>query len=127
MNDPESTTVFAGVDRRTDTELPDWYRRTKPDDDPTSFAAAVRDLPQAVETTVAYQNPYTDEWVETARLNAFVEPSRARLRGREAGAEPEPLFHIPTDSYAIINPIDVDGPLRRFSVRRRSTGRRWVR
>ena len=35
-------------------------------------------ISQAVETTVAYQNPYTDEWVETERFNALVEPSRAR-------------------------------------------------
>ena len=63
MKDPESITVFAGVDGRTDTELPDWYRRKKTVDEPNSFAEAVRDLPQAVETTVAYQNPYTDEWV----------------------------------------------------------------
>lgn len=32
-----------------------------------TFAEAIRDLPQAVEMTVAYQNPYTDKWVETER------------------------------------------------------------
>jgi hypothetical protein len=92
MNDPEASNVFAAVDGRTDTELPDWYRRTNPDDDPTSFAAAVRDLSQAVETTVAYQNPYPDEWVETERFNALVEPNRARSQAREADAESDPLF-----------------------------------
>ena len=73
MKDPESRTIFAGVDGRTDTELPEWYRERHGDADPVTFAEAVRDLPQAVETTVAYQNPYTGEWVETERFNALVE------------------------------------------------------
>jgi hypothetical protein len=111
MKDPESSTVFAGVDGRTDTELPDWYRQKKTVDDPESFAEAVRDLPQAVETTVAYQNPYTDEWVETERFNALVEPNRARTQAREKDADTDSLFHIPTHSYSIINPVDVYGPL----------------
>ena len=80
MKNPESSTVFAGVDGRTDTEPPDWYRQKKSVDEPESFAEAVRNLPQAVETTVAYQNPYTDEWVETERFNALVKPTRARDR-----------------------------------------------
>jgi len=111
MKDPESRTFFAGVDGRTDTELPEWYRQRHESDDLVSFAEAIRDLPQAVETTVAYQNPYTDEWVETERFNALVEPSRAQEQAREGDAQTDPLFHIPTDSYAIINPVDVYGPL----------------
>ena len=111
MKDPESRTVFAGVDGRTDTELPDWYRRKKTVDEPKSFAEAIRDLPQAVETTVAYQNPYTDEWVETKRFNALVEPTRARDQATDDEPEADPLFHVPIDSYAIINPVDVYQPL----------------
>ena len=111
MKDPESRTIFAGVDGRTDTELPEWYRQRHGDEDLVSFAEAIRDLPQAVETTVAYQNPFTDEWVETERFNALVEPSRAREQAAEEEAETDSLFHIPTDSYAIINPVDIYGPL----------------
>lgn len=111
MKDPEARTIFAGVDGRTDTELPEWYREQHGDADPVTFAEAIRDLPQAVETTVAYQNPFTDEWVETERFNALVEPSRARSQARDEDAEADPLFHVPTDSYAIINPVDVYGPL----------------
>jgi hypothetical protein len=111
MKDPESRTIFAGVDGRTDTELPEWYRQRHEGENPVSFAEAIRDLPQAVETTVAYQNPYTDEWVETERFNALVEPSRARKQARDRDTETDPLFHVPTDSYAIINPVDVYGPL----------------
>ena len=110
MKDPETRTVFAGVDGRSDAQLPNWYAEQKPVDEPVSFADAIRDLPRAVETTVAYQNPYSDKWVETERFNAVVEPSR--LREQASGEDDtEPLFHIPTDSYAIINPVDVYGPL----------------
>ena len=94
-----------------ETEPPEWYRERHGDADPVTFAEAVRDLPQVVETTVAYQNPYTDEWVETERFNALVEPSRAREQARDGDAETDPLFHVPTDSYSIINPVDVYGPL----------------
>ncbi|EMA27503.1 hypothetical protein [Haloarcula japonica] len=111
MKDPESRTVFAGVDGRTDTELPDWYRRKKTIDEPKSFAETMRDLPQAVETTVAYRNPYSDEWVETERFNALVEPTRARDHATDDEPDADPLFHVPTDSYAIINPVDVYRPL----------------
>jgi hypothetical protein len=111
MKDPESRTVFAGVDGRTDTELPDWYRRKKTVDEPKSFAEAIRDLPQAVETTVAYRNPYSDGWVETDRFNALVEPTRARDHATDDEPDVDPLFHVPTDSYAIINPVDVYRPL----------------
>ena len=111
MKDPESRTVFAGVDGRTDIELPDWYRRKKTVDEPKSFGEAVRDLPQAVETTVAYRNPYSDEWVETDRFNALVEPTRARDHVTDDEPDVDPLFYVPTDSYAIINPVDVYSPL----------------
>lgn len=111
MKNPESSTVFAGVDGRTDTELPDWYRQKTSVNDPESFVEAVRDLPQAVETTVAYRNPYTDEWVETERFNALVEPSRARDQATDHEPDADPLFHVPTDSYSIINPVDVYQPL----------------
>jgi len=110
MKDPETRTVFAGLDGRSDAQLPNWYAEQKPVDEPVAFTEAIRDLPQAIETTVAYQNPYSDEWVETERFNAVVEPSRLREQGR-GGDDIEPLFHIPTDSYAIINPVDVYGPL----------------
>jgi hypothetical protein len=44
MKDPESRTIFAGVDGRTDTELPEWYRQRCGGDDAVTFAEAVRDL-----------------------------------------------------------------------------------
>jgi hypothetical protein len=110
MKDPETATVFAGLDGRTDTELPEWYADQHGDPDPIRFSAAIRDLPQAIDTAVAYRNPYTDEWVETERFNAIVEPSRLQAEA-DGDTEAKSLFHIPTDSYSIINPVDVYGPL----------------
>nr|WP_226929227.1 hypothetical protein [Halorubrum halophilum] len=75
-----------------------------------SFSEAIRNLPQAVDTAVAYRNPYTEEWVETERFNALVEPSRLQAEA-DGDTGVESLFHIPTDSYSIINPVDVYGPL----------------
>jgi hypothetical protein len=97
MKDPETATVFAGLDGRTDTELPEWYAERHGDPDPVSFSAAIRDLPQAIDTAVAYRNPYTDEWVETERFNAVVEPSRLQAEA-DGDTETESLLHIPTDS-----------------------------
>jgi hypothetical protein len=112
MTDPDQTCVFAGVDGRTDTELPRWFAQQVATDDVTSFAEAIRSLPQATETRVAYRNPYTEEWVTTERFNAVVEPGRLRARADDSGGpDVDPLFHVPTDSYAIINPTDVYAPL----------------
>jgi len=110
MKDPEKATVFAGLDGRTETELPEWYAEQYGGHQPISFSEAIRNLPQAVDTAVAYRNPYSDEWVETERFNAIVEPSWLQAEA-DGDAEEESLFHIPTDSYSIINPVDVYGPL----------------
>jgi hypothetical protein len=110
MQDPETRTIFAGVDDRSDAQLPNWYAEQKPVDNLMSFADAIRNLPRAVETTVAYRNPYNDAWVVTERFNAVVEPTRLQEQAR-GDDNTEPLFHVPTDSYAIINPVDVYGPL----------------
>ncbi len=106
---PETTTTFAGIDGQSDTTLPGWYARGREEAETVSFAEAIRDLPQAVESPVAFQNPYSGEWVSTERFNAIVEPER--LAGQARGGDIDPLFHIPTDSYAIINPVDVYAPL----------------
>jgi hypothetical protein len=112
MQAPDSRTIFAGLDGRTDTQLPDWYAdgTVAADADVASFAEAIRDLPRAVDTTVAYRNPHTDEWVDTDRFNAVVEPSRLREQAQGAN-DADPLFHVPSDSYTILNPVDVYGPL----------------
>jgi hypothetical protein len=112
MQAPDSRTIFAGLDGRTDTQLPDWYAdgTVAADADVVSFTEAIRDLPRAVDTTVAYRNPHTGEWVDTDRFNAVVEPSRLREQARGTN-DADPLFHVPSDSYTILNPVDVYGPL----------------
>ena len=109
MNNTEQTTVFAGLDGRTGGRLPEWYRGQTDAEDPVPFAQAVRQLPRATRTRVAYQNPYSNEWVETDRFNAIIEPSRAMDQVRDESVDS--LFHVPTDSYSIINPTDVYAPL----------------
>jgi hypothetical protein len=111
MQTPETATVFAGIDARTDSNLPEWYAAEENVETVTTFADAIRSLPQAREASIAYENSYTGEWVETERFNAIVEPDR--LAEEANGDEPsaDPLFHVPTDNYTIINPTDVYAPL----------------
>ena len=111
MTEPDTSIVFAGVDGRTDHALPTWYASQKAESTPLSFAEAVRVLPRAVETTVAYRNPYTDTWTPTDRFNAIVEPTRLAEQAQHEDDETDPLFHVPSQAYSIINPVDVFGPL----------------
>nr|WP_241966874.1 hypothetical protein [Haloplanus aerogenes] len=98
------------MDGRTRTAFPAWYAQRHSDADPVSFAEAIRALPRAVDTKIAYNNPYTDEWIPTDRFNAIVDPER--LERQAAGdTDTDPLFHVPTDSYAVITPTDVYAPL----------------
>lgn len=55
MTQPATTTTFAGVDGRTDVQLPAWYARSRSTSNPHPFAEAIRSLPQAIETEVALQ------------------------------------------------------------------------
>ena len=110
MKAPETSTVFVGVDARTETDLPEWYRTRQDVEEVTTFAEAIRKLPRATETTIGYKNPYTGEWIETDRFNAVVEPDRLIAQASDEDCE-DPLFHVPTASYEIINPIDVYGEL----------------
>jgi hypothetical protein len=109
MKDSETSKVFAGIDGRTDTTLPTWYEREQEPEMVVSLAEAIRRLPRAVDTQVAFRNPYTDDWVQTERFNALVEPNR--LVEQAGDEDTDPLFHIPTSNYSIINPLDVYGPL----------------
>jgi hypothetical protein len=108
MHETDTTSCFAGCDGRTASELPTWFASEHNTTDVTTFAAAIRTLPRATQTEIAYRNPYTDEWVETERFNAVVEPERLANDGNDIEA---PLFHVPTSNYAIINPTEVYQPL----------------
>lgn len=56
MKESAQRTVFTGLDGCTDAELPAWDADQKPVDEAASFAEAIRDLPRAVETRVAYKD-----------------------------------------------------------------------
>jgi hypothetical protein len=109
MKNPETSTVFAGIDGRTDATLPTWYEQEHDPETACSLAEAIRRLPRAVQTEVAFRNPYTEDWVETERFNALVEPNRLVVGLDDETVDP--LFHVPTSNYSIINPLDVYGPL----------------
>lgn len=110
MKAPETTTGFAGVDARTRIGLSEWYKARHESDGITTFAEAIRSLPRATETKVAYENPYTCEWVGTDRHNVVVEPGRLIDQATDEEGT-DPLFSIPTDTYPVIDPIDVYSPL----------------
>ncbi|WP_390215223.1 hypothetical protein [Halobaculum halobium] len=111
MSNTPHTTVFAGIDARTPASLPEWYRRHHHDPETITFSEAIRCLPRASTTEVAYRNPYLDDWVATDRFTAIVEPGR--LAEQQSDEAEEPLFAIPTDAYSVINPVDVYGPLEK--------------
>ena len=50
MNKTETSTVFAGIDGRTDATLPTWYEREHEPETVVSLAEAIRRLPRAVDT-----------------------------------------------------------------------------
>ena len=108
MHETDMTSCFADCDGRTASDLPAWFASEHDTTDATTFAEAIRTLPRATQTEIAYRNPYTDEWVETERFNAVVEPERLANDGDDTEA---PLFHVPTSNYAIINPTEVYQPL----------------
>ncbi|MFC5971396.1 hypothetical protein ACFPYI_08655 [Halomarina salina] len=135
MQEPGRRHVFAGIDSRTDTALPAWYAdRVDDTDEVMTFSEAIRDLPRATTTEVAYRNPVSDEWVETERFNAVAEPSRLRQQATGGGGKNvadgsgsesvDPLFHVPSDSYTILNPVEVYAPLERVLREQTVDGRR---
>jgi hypothetical protein len=111
MSGAEQTTVIAGLDGRHEASCPDWFAAQHPDAEPVTFTQAIRDLPRATTTDVVYRNPYSGEWTATDQHVALVEPSRLVSEAEDGEPERDPLFHVPTDSYAVLNPTDVFGPV----------------
>lgn len=124
MNDPESRTVFAGIDGQTNAELPEWYQRKRAVDESVTFAEAIRTLLQAIETAAAYRNPDTDDGVETERFNALVEPSRARAQDADGKVGTDPSSISPRTATRSSIQLTYTAHWRTSFARRRSTGRR---
>lgn len=103
------------------------------DPDPTNLPdeglmTLVSKLPRATTTTAGWKNPITGEWVETGKHNAVINPetceriddgigSMQELKEDERDRDPDEtiigddaLFNIPTDTYSIINPMEIFDP-----------------
>ena len=109
MKTPETTIVFAGVDGTTTAQLPSWYNKQQSVSEVVSFSEAVRQLPRAIETTVAYENPYTGAWVSTDRFTALVDPERAQDVDSD-GERVDPLFY---KRMCLKNRISTEPPHRK--------------
>lgn len=141
----DGTYPFAGLTRFNDGDLPSkvrdygssvrwWAAEWSGEDEPTEedlpedgLNTLVDSLPRAAEAKAGWKHPITNEWIETGKHNAIIEPSVAeQMDGRAGtkeqvegfGGDPEEmvygdraLFNIPTDDYAIINPADFLRPL----------------
>lgn len=148
MDDPtniDGTYPFAGLTRYNDGDLPKrvldhgssvrwWASETFGTDEPIErdlpeegLNTMIDSLPRAAEATAGWKHPITNEWIETGKHNAIIEPSVAeQIDGRTGtkeqvegfGGDPDEtvygdraLFNIPTDDYSIINPATFLRPL----------------
>ena len=141
----DGTYPFAGLTRYNDGDLPErvtdhgssvkwWATELIGGEDPgeadlpeDGLNTLVDRLPRAAEVTAGWKHPITNEWIETGKHNAIVEPRIAeQVEGRVGtkeqvegfGGDPEEtvygdraLFNIPTDDYEIINPSTFLRPL----------------
>lgn len=141
----DGTYPFAGLTRYNDGDLPDkvkdhgssvrwWASETFGTAEPIErdlpeegLNTMIDSLPRAAEATAGWKHPITNEWIETGKHNAIIEPSVAeQMDGRTGtkeqvegfGGDPEEtvygdraLFNIPTDDYSIINPATFLRPL----------------
>ena len=101
----DEVTRFAGLNGRSDPEVPNAFIEKYGIDDPDAlprFNEVYHSLPIATESTAGYKNPWTGEWVETERFNALVDPDK--MERAEFDDSVDPLWHIPTDNYGAVNP-----------------------
>jgi len=91
--------------------------------EPVTFTRAIRELPGATPTAVAYRNPYSGEWSETDQHVALVEPSGLVSEVEGGTPERDPLFHVQTDSYAVLNPTEAFGPVTDLLAETETVGR----
>lgn len=105
---------FAGLNGQSDPTVPDAFLTKygiEPHEVPRlpTFSEVYHNLPIATETTAGYRNPWTQEWVETERFNALVDPDK--LERAAVTDDVDPLWHIPTDNYGAVNPPEFYYPL----------------
>lgn len=120
MTTPHKMIEFAGIDaaRGGDT-IPRWYVEAlgyqySPDNRqwPT-FRDVIRDLPTAKKATIGYYDPKAGEYREDSRHVALINPDWLG-DGLDSAPQDSAIWHIPTDSYSIVNPIDGLRPLEKI-------------
>lgn len=115
MTKPQTTIEFAGIDANGGNNgMPRWFRsavgaRMDKNAEFPSFNEAVRDLPTAQKTKVAYQDDESGEWTKDARHVALVNPAWLG-DGLADAPQNTAVWHIPTGSYSVVNPMDGYGP-----------------
>lgn len=115
MTKAQRTIEFAGIDRNGHSgTLPQWYREAvgapmNDDAEFPSFLEAVGELPEAEKTTIAYRDENADEWRDDSRHVALVNPAWLG-DGLASAPQNTAVWHIPTGSYSVVNPMDGYGP-----------------
>lgn len=106
---------FAGLNDATDAELPDWYqteRNIKSNEVSTLTDIINGKLPNAHRTELYVDNPLADadnDYDEVEDWVAIIDPQRASLAAD--GHDTKYIWHVPTDKYTIVPPIEAYSPL----------------
>lgn len=112
---------FAGRDSNDAGVLPDWYRTQRQNSLPDDAAydhggtlhGLMRDLPSVETRPVAFYDDEADEWVETERGMALVNPDWLDDQTPTQGpfTPGDACWHIPTSDYSPVKPNNLFGPL----------------
>jgi hypothetical protein len=89
-----------------------------------SFSALYHGLPRAMSVPVGWQNPLTGQFEETDRFQALVDPGKVEMYTAYSGDDAEeydPLYYVPTNDYAVVNPVDFYEPLEEVLMENEST------
>lgn len=106
---------FSGLNNANDTELPDWYRNGRNiRDQPVSTLTDIINgkLPNAKQANLYVDNPLnttTEDFDQVDDWVAIIDPQRARLAAD--GQDTKYIWHVPTDKYTIVPPIEAYSPL----------------
>lgn len=106
---------FAGLNNTNNAELPEWYRNGRnidPDEVTTLTDIINGRLPNAQRADLYVDNPLNATGEDFDQINdwvAIVDPQRASLAAE--GQDIKYIWHVPTDKYTIVPPIEAYSPL----------------
>lgn len=102
----DNTIQFAGLTARDNLAMQDRDDEEHPEE---SLSNVIRNLPTARPAELAWKNELLGTHEETDRFVALVDPDK--MIDSLNGADVDPLWHVPTDDYRIINPDDAYTPM----------------